>query len=80
MISNPFEQALLKREKGYFILRLNKGFYDRTVVQRALEEDSDWIAEEEETSRYFCVRCKTSDMEDVLNWINYLIYLSKEDI
>jgi len=80
MIPIPSEKALIGREKEHFFLKLNKGFYDKKIVQKAMEEDRDWIDRIKETKQYFFVRCKTSDMEDVLNWANYLIYLSKGDV
>lgn len=67
----------LKNEKDSFVLKLNKELYREDVVRKALSEDSDWIKEDLKSDDYFCLQLKTSEIDDVLNWMNYLIYLHK---
>ncbi|MEW5895210.1 MAG: hypothetical protein AB1650_05590 [Candidatus Omnitrophota bacterium] len=67
----------LKKEKNSFILDLNKGLYRKNVVDKALAEDKDWIKEISKSDEYFHLRLKTSKIEDVFDWMNYLIYLHK---
>ena len=67
----------LSKEGNNFILRLNKNIYSFDIIQKALIEDKDWVEEIPELEQYFCVKLNTSDLEDVLNWANYLIYINK---
>ena len=67
----------LKQEKNSFILKLNKELYRNDIVQKALSEDKDWIKVTSSSGDYFRLRLKTSKIKDVLNWMNYLIYLHK---
>jgi hypothetical protein len=68
---------LLKDEHDRFVLKLNKELYRDDIVQKALSEDKDWIKEMPAAGNYFCLQLKTSDIDDVFNWMNYLIYLHK---
>ncbi len=68
----------LVKEKNNFTLKLNKKLYRNDVVQKALTEDKDWIEAVPMSGNYFCLKLLTSDIDDVLNWMNYLIYLNKE--
>lgn len=67
----------LKKEKDSFILKLNKKLYRKDLIQKAVSEDKEWIDEAPASGAYFCLRLKTPSMDDVLNWMNYLIYLHK---
>lgn len=67
----------LEKGKNSFILRLNKDMYRDDIVQKAISEDKDWIKEVSKSGNYRCLSLKTSDLEDALSWINYLIYLHK---
>ena len=67
----------LTKDKNSFFLRLNKGLYRNDVVKKALSEDKDWVSEASADDNYFCLELKTTDIDDVLNWMNYLIYLNK---
>ena len=68
----------LKRSKDNFILNLNKDLYRDEIVQKAMSEDRDWINEAPHSNgRYVCLKLKTSNLEDVLDWVSYLTYLHK---
>lgn len=68
---------LLKQENDAFILRLSKGLYRDEIIQKAVQEDREWVKADAGTASHFCLRLETSDEDDVLNWVNYLIYLHK---
>lgn len=68
---------LTKQDTG-FTLKLNKLLYREEVIQKALEEDKDWVEAQSASDIYHQLKFNTSDVEDVYNWMNYLIYLNKE--
>ena len=76
---NPKKILLpLKKARNKFILHLNKSLYKDEIVKQAVLEDREWVKEAASSSRgYVCLELKTSDAKDVLNWVNYLIYLHK---
>ena len=68
----------LKKTKNRFILSLNRDLYRDDIVQKAILEDQDWISETAHPNHsYVCLELKTSNREDVLDWVNYLTYLHK---
>jgi len=67
----------LTKKKDSFTLKLSKELYKHDTVQKALSEDKDWVEETESSDEYYCLQLKTAEVEDVLNWMNYLIYLQK---
>lgn len=67
----------VRKEKDRFILRLNKKLYRPDILQKALSKDKDWIKQGATAGDYVCLGLKTSKLDDVLNWLNYLIYLHK---
>lgn len=67
----------LTKENDNFILKLNQELYKNKIIQKALSEDNEWIKEEPASEGYFCLKLQTSSIEDVLSWVNYLIYLHK---
>jgi len=67
----------LVKENDSFVLKLNKEIYTQEVLQKALEEDKDWVEEIPSADNYYSVRLKTDDEEDVWNWASYLIYINK---
>lgn len=67
----------LAKENNSFTLKLNKNLYRGEVVAKALDEDKDWVEQGPESRDYIRVKLNTTDIEDVLNWVNYLIYLNK---
>ncbi|MCK5083975.1 MAG: hypothetical protein KAR31_13790 [Candidatus Omnitrophica bacterium] len=57
---------------------MNKSLYKDELVKQAVLEDRDWVKEAASSSSgYVCLELKTPDTRDVLNWVNYLIYLHK---
>ena len=67
----------LTKKKDSFILKLSKKLYNISFIQKALAEDTDWIEEIETSDEYYRLQLKTSEIEDVFDWMNYLIYLQK---
>lgn len=68
----------LKKIKNKFILSLNRDLYRDEIVQKAMSEDRDWVNEAPHSnSRYVRLKLKTSNLEDVLDWVSYLTYLHK---
>jgi len=67
----------LRKEKDSFILRLNKKLYNSDFLSKAISEDRGWVKEIPAADGYFSIKCYTLKIEDVLRWLNYLIYLHK---
>lgn len=70
--------ALLKKEKNSFLLDLNTDLYRDDIVKKALSEDKDWVkAATAREKDHIRLRFNTADITDVMDWMNYLIYLHK---
>lgn len=67
----------LTKQKNNFVLKLSKELYKNDTLKKALAEDKSWVQEKEASDKYYCLQLNTSEIEDVLNWMNYLIYLQK---
>ncbi|PIQ88737.1 MAG: hypothetical protein COV72_06655 [Candidatus Omnitrophica bacterium CG11_big_fil_rev_8_21_14_0_20_42_13] len=68
---------VLKKEKSRFILRLNTGLYKENIIRKAVAEDRAWIKIRPVSKGCCCLEMKTGRIDDVLKWVNYLIYLHK---
>lgn len=68
---------LISRAKNSFILKINKSLYKSDVIAKAMEENKAWITKFPSQDQYACFELKTKDIEKVLEWSNYLIYLNK---
>ena len=69
---------LLTKTKNSYMLRLNKSLYKKSLVHKAIQEDSDWVCEHSDADGYLSVKLNSDDKGDVLEWVNYLTYLHKE--
>ncbi|MBL7197985.1 MAG: hypothetical protein ISS47_07785 [Candidatus Omnitrophica bacterium] len=67
----------IRKQRNSFIVQLNKALYKGEIVKRAIDEDKEWISLSKPVGRYLPVELKTQDLDDVLNWLNYLLYLHK---
>lgn len=68
---------LIKKAKDKFVLSLNKNLYKKDIVDRAVFEDKNWIRALSPTESHFCLELNTSNIKEVLDWANYLLYLDK---
>jgi len=69
----------IKKVNDDFVLNLNRSLYGDDIIQKAISEDGDWVEEtSNSTEEYITLKFQTTDSEDVLNWVNYLIYLHKD--
>jgi hypothetical protein len=69
---------LEKKEKNRFLLNLHKDIYPKSILAKAIKEDKSWVRKKKTRSPYEIIEFKTTDMTDVLNWANYLLYLRKK--
>jgi len=67
----------LKKNNDGFLLKINKMLFKEEVVYKAVLEDQDWVGEVPSADTYLCVQLKTMELDEALNWANYLIYLHK---
>lgn len=70
-------QAPLIKQKDSFILKLHKELYNEKIIQQALAEDDEWIQAGDPLESYVQLELKTVDVDEALDWVNYLIYLHK---
>lgn len=68
----------LKKEKNSFTLKLHKHLYRRDIIKKAVSEDKGWVKEMPVSGSYFRLKLATSKVEDVFDWMNYLIYLHRD--
>ena len=68
-------RKIIQKRKNKFILHLSPKIYPRRVIEKAVNEFSDsvfWMGND--------IEIETDDLEDVLEWFNYLIYGERKNI
>lgn len=62
-------KEIIQKNKNNFILQLSYEIYPREVVEKAAAEFPDFVSFKGDN-----IEIETDDVEDVLEWLNYLIY------
>ena len=68
---------LEKSQKNKFTLHLHKSLYNERILDRLIKEDKTWIRLLKSGKDHHLLEFKTSCLNDVLEWANYLFYLNK---
>lgn len=69
---------LQKKGKNSYVVRLHRNFYKQEALNNILKEDREWVRRiPSKDAAYYHCRLNTSCRQDVLEWLNYLFYLSK---
>ena len=74
----PTKKAVkpLTKTKNNFVVNLSRKVYRQDVIDRAVAEDKDWVSKKSGSGKnYVSIELQTTDEQDALNWLNYLIYL-----
>jgi hypothetical protein len=69
--------AVVKKVDNRFILNLNKKLYREDLVKKLAVEDKDWVKKMPSQEKYLCLEFRTKKIKQVLEWANYLLYMSK---
>ena len=69
--------CIVKKADNRFILNLNKKLYKEGLVDKVVAEDKGWVKKIPSSGQYLCLEFRTKKFEEVLNWANYLLYLTK---
>jgi len=67
----------VKKLKDKFILSLNKNLYKIECIDKAADQDKNWVRVLAPKGSYISVELETNDFKEVLEWANYLLYLNK---
>jgi len=70
----PFLQ---KSGKGLFV-RLNKELYPKELIESVIKEEPASIQSFNSQKDYYLVELKNAVGEDILDFLNYLIYLNRK--
>jgi len=70
---------LVKKEKNSFLVKLNKNLYGKNVVEKLAADDREWVKvlPANKNKQFYFVELNTPNYKDVLEWTNYLFFLSK---
>ena len=67
-----------KKQKNSFIVKLHKDLYPKKLLEGLIGEDKEWVTLVKlNDASHFQVEFTTPRVTDVLEWTNFLFYLSK---
>lgn len=65
----------IKNDK--IIIKINKYLYRESSLDKGLEEAEDFIKPVRKTRDYISLEASIKDKKNVLEWLNYLLYLNR---
>jgi len=67
----------VKRGKDRLSVRLNKELYKRELIERAARQEPNSVISINTQGKYYLVELKADDFGNYFDFLNYLIYLSR---